>query len=109
MEIPLIGIRMGYLPAPGDVVASLWDYAFGGIHDDAFSGDLWVNLGASSLRVLIGFLIASVLAALGILMGRYYKMDAMFDPFINLFRPIPATAWVPSSASSLGRPGDDLP
>ncbi len=95
-EIPLIGIRMGYLPAPGDVVASLWDYAFGGTHDDAFSGDLWVNLGASSLRVLIGFLIASVLAIpLGILMGRYYKMDAMFDPFINLFRPIPATAWVP--------------
>nr|WP_276569196.1 ABC transporter permease [Microbacterium lacticum] len=87
---------MGYLPAPGDVVASLWDYAFGGTHDDAFSGDLWVNLGASSLRVLIGFLIASVLAIpLGILMGRYYKMDAMFDPFINLFRPIPATAWVP--------------
>ncbi len=95
-EIPLIGIRMGYLPAPADVVQSLWDYAFGGIHDDAFSGDLWVNLGMSALRVLIGFLIAAALAIpLGILMGRYYKMDAMFDPFINLFRPIPATAWVP--------------
>ncbi len=95
-EIPLVGIRMGYLPSPGDVVGSLWDYAFGGVHDDGFSGDLWVNLGQSSLRVLIGFLIASLLAIpLGILMGRYYRMDAMFDPFINLFRPIPATAWVP--------------
>jgi len=95
-EIPVIGIRMGYLPAPGEVVASLWDYAFGGVHDDAFSGDLWMNLATSSLRVLIGFLIASALAIpVGILMGRYYTMDAMLDPFINLFRPIPATAWVP--------------
>ncbi|MEV7694761.1 ABC transporter permease [Microbacterium sp. NPDC089189] len=95
-EIPVIGIRMGFLPAPGDVVASLWDYAFGGIHDDAFSGDLWLNLGASSLRVLIGFAIATALAVpMGILMGRYYTMDGLFDPFINLFRPIPATAWVP--------------
>jgi NitT/TauT family transport system permease protein len=95
-EIPVVGIRMGYLPSPADVVASLWDYAFGGIHDDAFSGDLWINLGTSSLRVLVGFAIASAIAVpLGILMGRYYTMDALFDPFINLFRPIPATAWVP--------------
>jgi NitT/TauT family transport system permease protein len=95
-EIPVIGIRMGFLPAPGDVVLSLWDYAFGGIHDDAFSGDLWVNLAASSLRVLVGFGIAAAIAIpLGILMGRYYTMDSLFDPFINLFRPIPATAWVP--------------
>ncbi|MDT0182619.1 ABC transporter permease [Microbacterium sp. ARD31] len=95
-EIPVIGIRMGFLPAPGDVVLSLWDYAFGGIRDDAFSGDLWVNLAASSLRVLVGFGIAAAIAIpLGILMGRYYTMDSLFDPFINLFRPIPATAWVP--------------
>jgi NitT/TauT family transport system permease protein len=95
-EIPIVGIRMGFLPAPGEVVASLWDYAFGGINDDAFSGDLWINLAASSLRVLIGFGIAAAIAIpLGILMGRYYTMDSLFDPFINLFRPIPATAWVP--------------
>lgn len=95
-EIPLVGIRMGFLPAPGDVVVSLWDYAFGGIRDDGFSGDLWLDLGVSALRVLVGFGIACILAIpLGILMGRIYQMDAMFDPFINLFRPIPATAWVP--------------
>ncbi|GAB3603182.1 ABC transporter permease [Microbacterium aureliae] len=95
-QIPVVGIRMGFLPAPGDVVLSLADYALGGIRDDAFSGDLWLNLGASSLRVLIGFAIAAAIAIpLGILMGRYYTMDSLFDPFINLFRPIPATAWVP--------------
>lgn len=95
-EVPVVGIRMGFLPTPGDVVASLVDYAFGGIRDDAFSGDLWVNLGASALRVLVGFAIAAAIAIpLGILMGRSYTMDGLFDPFINLFRPIPATAWVP--------------
>lgn len=95
-EIPLVGIRMGFLPAPGEVVLSLWDYAFGGIHDDGFSGDMWIGLGTSALRVLVGFGIACILAIpLGIMMGRYYRMDALFDPFINLFRPIPATAWVP--------------
>ncbi|WP_205649361.1 ABC transporter permease [Agromyces sp. LHK192] len=95
-ELPVVGIRMGYLPAPGDVVVSLWDYAFGGLRDDASSGDLWVNLGASSLRILVGFAIACGIGIpLGIVMGRSYTMDSLFDPFINLFRPIPATAWVP--------------
>lgn len=95
-EVPLVGIRMGFLPTPGDVVTSLVDYAFGGLREDAFSGDLWLNLGASSLRVLVGFAIAAAIAIpLGILMGRSYTMDGLFDPFINLFRPIPATAWVP--------------
>lgn len=95
-EIPIVGIRMGFLPPPGEVVASLVDYAFGGIRDDAFSGELWPDLGASSLRVLVGFGIACLIGIpLGILMGRSYVMDGLFDPFINLFRPIPATAWVP--------------
>ncbi len=95
-EIPIVGIRMAFLPTPAEVVTSLWDYGFGGVHDDAFSGDLWVNLGTSALRVLVGFGIAAAIAIpLGIVMGRSYTMDGLFDPFINLFRPIPATAWVP--------------
>jgi NitT/TauT family transport system permease protein len=95
-EIPVVGIRMGFLPPPTQVLGSLWDYAFGGVNYDAFSGDLWADLIASSLRVLIGFGIAAAIAIpLGIFMGRYYTMDSLFDPFINLFRPIPATAWVP--------------
>lgn len=95
-EIPVVGIRMAFLPTPTEVVTSLWDYGFGGVNDDAFSGDLWVDLGTSALRVLVGFGIAAAIAIpLGIVMGRSYTMDGLFDPFINLFRPIPATAWVP--------------
>ena len=90
------GIRMAFLPYPTDVAVTLWDFAVGGVNDDAFSGQLWVHLGASTGRVFTGFLIAAVLAVpLGILMGRYSTVNALFDPAINLLRPIPATAWVP--------------
>jgi len=90
------GIKMAFLPYPTDVALTLWDFAFGGIRNDAFSGELWVNLLASLRRVASGFALAAVLAIpLGVLMGRYSTMTALFDPAINLFRPIPATAWVP--------------
>ncbi|TFB76509.1 ABC transporter permease [Cryobacterium glaciale] len=87
---------MAFLPYPGDVALTLWDFAFGGIKNDAFSGELWIHLAASAGRVFSGFLIAAAIAVpLGILMGRYRAVNALFDPAINLLRPIPATAWVP--------------
>lgn len=92
----LFDIKMGFLPPPVDVARLLWDFAFGGVYDDAFSGSLWGHLGASSLRVLAGFGLAAALAIpLGVLMGRFPLVLATLDPAVNLFRPIPATAWVP--------------
>ncbi|TFD48987.1 ABC transporter permease [Cryobacterium frigoriphilum] len=99
----LFGIRMGFLPYPADVAVSLWDFAFGGLRNDAFSGELWVNLGASLGRVGAGFALAAVLAIpLGIFMGRFYVVNSLFDALINLLRPIPATAWVPLVALLIG-------
>jgi NitT/TauT family transport system permease protein len=90
------GIRMQYLPYPAEVGASLVDFAFGGIRNDAFSGELWANLAASVGRVGTGFAIAAVVAIpIGILMGRYGVISKLLDPSVNLLRPIPATAWVP--------------
>ncbi|KQQ09946.1 MULTISPECIES: ABC transporter permease [Rathayibacter] len=101
-ELPF-GIRMAFLPYPGDVLVSLIDYAFAGLRNDAFSGLLWTDLGASAGRVFGGFALATVLAVpLGVLMGRYYVVNSLFDPFINLFRPVPATAWVPLVALLIG-------
>jgi NitT/TauT family transport system permease protein len=101
-ELPF-GIRMGFLPYPGDVLVSLVDYAVGGLRDDAFSALLWTDLVASAGRVFGGFALATVLAIpLGVLMGRYLTVHALFDPFLNLFRPIPATAWVPLVALLIG-------
>ncbi|MCH1865642.1 ABC transporter permease [Nocardioides sp. CFH 31398] len=89
-------IKMAFLPEPLDVAVLLWDFAFGGVNDDAFSRTLWEHLGASTLRVLAGFALAAVLAIpLGVLMGRFALVNAALDPAVNLFRPIPATAWVP--------------
>lgn len=97
------GIRMSFLPYPLEVARTLVDFAFGGVRNDAFSGELWTNLAASAGRVAAGFALAAVIAVpLGVLMGRYYTMDALFDPTINLLRPIPATAWVPLVALIIG-------
>ncbi|WP_345751960.1 ABC transporter permease [Microbacterium rhizophilus] len=104
LELELaFGIRMGFLPYPADVAVTLWDFAFGGPRDDAFSGTLWEHLGASVVRVISGFGLASMIGVpLGVLMGRFYTVDTLFDPFVNLLRPIPATAWVPLVALIIG-------
>jgi NitT/TauT family transport system permease protein len=97
------GIRMSFLPYPGEVAASLVDFAFGGVRNDAFSGELWVNLAASARRVGGGFGIAALIAIpIGILMGRFGIFSSLLDPSINLIRPIPATAWVPLVALIIG-------
>lgn len=92
----VFGIKMGYLPPPVDVARVGWDFAFGGVYDDAFSGTLWQHLGASALRVFTGFVLATAVGVpLGVLMGRSSWVRAAFDLTVNVFRPIPATAWVP--------------
>ncbi|MDF9716213.1 MULTISPECIES: ABC transporter permease [unclassified Nocardioides] len=92
----LFDIKMGFLPPPVEVARLMWDFAFGGVYDDAYSGTLWSHLGASAFRVLAGFALAAALAIpIGVLMGRSELVRATLDPAVNLFRPIPATAWVP--------------
>ena len=97
------GIRMAFLPYPADVARTLVDFAFGGIRNDAFSGELWGHLAASAGRVSAGFAVAACIAIpIGILIGRYRVVSALLDPSINLIRPIPATAWVPLVALIIG-------
>ncbi|MCZ2830787.1 ABC transporter permease [Modestobacter sp. VKM Ac-2986] len=100
-ELPF-GIRMGFLPYPADVAGGLVNYV-AGTRDNAFSSLLWEDLPASALRVFSGFALATAIAVpLGVLMGRSTTINALFDPMINLFRPIPATAWVPLVALLIG-------
>ncbi|MEI4273422.1 ABC transporter permease [Klenkia sp. LSe6-5] len=100
-ELPF-GIRMGFLPYPADVAEGLVNYV-AGTRDDAFSALLWEDLPASALRVLSGFALATAVAVpLGVLMGRFTTVNSLFDPMIGLFRPIPATAWVPLVALLIG-------
>ena len=59
-------------------------------------GSLLTNIVVSLLRVLLGYMVAVIIAIpLGIAMGYYSAVHTMFGDFLNLFRPIPPLAWVP--------------
>ena len=59
-------------------------------------GSLPRNIGFSLVRVLIGYGLGSVIAIpLGLLIGYSKTMSALFESFINLFKPVPPLAWQP--------------
>ena len=83
-------VRFQNIPSPGDVLAEAIEL-FG-------SPGFYVHILASLERIWLGFGIATVLGVgLGLLIGRFgLAQDTLFPP-IELFRPIPAVAWVPIS------------
>jgi NitT/TauT family transport system permease protein len=91
------------IPSPPVVAVQLWDLAFGGIYDDAFSGMLLPDLIATVSRVYGAFLLATVIAVpLGMLIGRLPIVRALLEPTLQLLRPIPVTAWLPLSMIMFG-------
>jgi NitT/TauT family transport system permease protein len=47
-------------------------------------------------RVLFGFMLASVVGVfIGILMGRFRRVERFFVPLVSVLMPIPSLAWVP--------------
>lgn len=90
------GQKQGLIPPPSEVAVMLWDLAFGGIHDDAFSATLDVHVLASFSRVFGGFALATLVAVpLGLVIGRIAAIRQLLDPTIQLLRPVPVTAWLP--------------
>jgi len=81
-------VRFGNIPAPADV----WHSVLEVNHSSKFL----VNIGISVRRVLLGFLLAAGGGVLlGILVGRYRIFRSLTMPAMEVFRPIPAIAWVP--------------
>jgi NitT/TauT family transport system permease protein len=81
----------------------MWDFAFGGIYDDAFSATLHIHLLESMRRVYGGFALAALVAIpLGLLIGRIKAIRQMLDPTIQILRPIPVTAWLPLAMIMFG-------
>jgi NitT/TauT family transport system permease protein len=63
-----------------------------------FSGELPQDLLASTGRVFVGFFIGAILALpLGLLMGASKWVNAVFNPIVQVFRPIPPIAFIPLS------------
>jgi len=97
------GRKYSLIPPPTDVAPSLYDLAFGGIYDDAYSRTLHIHLLASLSRVYGGFTIAALLAVpLGLMIGRISIVRRLLDPTLQVLRPIPVTAWLPLSMIIFG-------
>jgi NitT/TauT family transport system permease protein len=91
------------IPTPAETAEYMVDFAIGGIYNDAFSATLLTHLTASVSRVYGGFAFAALAALpLGILIGRLPIARMTLDPFFQLMRPIPVTAWLPLSMILFG-------
>ncbi|SAI73532.1 ABC transporter permease [Bordetella ansorpii] len=76
------------LPSPLHVIEALWIMLL--------DGTLMTNLGASLMRVGVGYMVALVIGlALGFLCGWVRKASDFIRPVVEALRPIPPLAWVP--------------
>lgn len=84
-----------FLPSPQDVVravSKLWN-----------KGVLTTDITASFTRVTLGFLLSAVVAVpLGIMMGSFASIRALFEPLIGILRYMPAPAFIPLLIIYLG-------
>jgi NitT/TauT family transport system permease protein len=95
-HVATFGRKYSLVPPPSEVAKELYDLAFGGIYDDAYSRTLYVHLLASMSRVFGGFVLAfSVALPLGLMIGRIPLVRNLLDPTLQVLRPIPVTAWLP--------------
>ena len=91
------GLTPRYLmPHPGDVLRSGFIYIFGQSGQTQFSGRFLTDLGASLIRVGLGFSLAVILGIpLGILSGRLKPVHRMLSSSINALRAVPGISWLP--------------
>jgi NitT/TauT family transport system permease protein len=91
------------IPTPRQVGLMMYDFAFGGIYDDAFSGTILTHMAASFQRVYSGFGLAIVVGIpLGLMIGRVPFIRQLLDPTLSVLRPVPVTAWLPLSMIFFG-------
>ncbi|MBA3027594.1 MAG: ABC transporter permease [Desulfobacteraceae bacterium] len=77
-----------FLPTPSAMLTSLWGMTI--------TGEIFPHVGISILRALSGYLIAAVLGLfIGLLVAWSRIFETIFDPLIELIRPISTFALVP--------------
>jgi NitT/TauT family transport system permease protein len=82
----VIDVRL--FPPPSEIAARLVSMAM--------SGELWTNLGASCMRVAVGFTLGSVSGVIvGLIMGLSPTIRAILQPLVAATYPVPRTAIVP--------------
>ncbi len=92
-------VETRYLPSPADLVRHTWL-----LFTDGYRGtSLAIHLVASMRRTAIGFGLAVALGIpIGLAMGRYRILAAMFGPVLAFLRPIPPIAFIPLAVLYLG-------
>ncbi len=99
--VAITGTRL--IPSPHQVAVMMYDFTFGGVYDDAFSGTILTHIWKSMQRVYGGFFLAALIGIpLGMAIGRIKVIRQLLDPTISLLRPIPVTAWLPLSMIFFG-------
>src|SRR5574343_1439644 len=92
------------LPAPSAVAIKWWAYLMPAQPQEAgqstlawlVSGELLHDAYSSLYRVIAGFLIGAGLALpLGLLMGANQRTYGLFNPLVQILRPIPPIAYIP--------------
>jgi NitT/TauT family transport system permease protein len=93
--VELRGIPPIYLPAPSAIAAALAEV----VRD----GSLWINLGATLLRIFAGFVVAAISGvSLGLLMGRSRIVAQIADPWLAALYPLPKISLIPLMIIWLG-------
>lgn len=88
-------VHKAFLGSPETVANAAWKL----ISD----GALYKHTTASAGRVLMGFALSSTAAIiLGLAMGVWRPLKAVFDPIVSLIRPLPSLSWIPLSMMWLG-------
>jgi len=93
------------VPSPHLAAQSLWIWVFGSGHvlKSPYDATWTANAEASAVRVLMGFAIASAVGVtVGLLNGWYRLPRTLFQPIIDIVRPIPITAFVPFAVVFFG-------
>ncbi|MFD2181649.1 nitrate ABC transporter permease [Rhodoplanes azumiensis] len=85
------------MPGPLDVATTVWGHLKDPFYDRGTNDKgLGIQLGWSILRVMIGYLLAVLVALpVGFLIGMSPLMSRALDPFIQVLKPISPLAWMP--------------
>jgi NitT/TauT family transport system permease protein/taurine transport system permease protein len=84
-----------FLPAPADVLRIGWEMAR--------DGSLWINVGASLGRVLLGIVVSVPLAvAAGVLVALSRRLATVLEPIASFFNALSGIAWLPLAVTWFG-------
>jgi NitT/TauT family transport system permease protein/taurine transport system permease protein len=84
-----------FLPRPDEVARVGWEMAR--------DGSLWVNIGASLGRLLLGVVVSVPLAvAGGVVVGLNRRLAAVLEPITGFFNALSGIAWLPLAVTWFG-------